>query len=118
MLLYYGTDNKEEILKNGLALKENREGKFGTGIYLTPYKKKALEFGKDVTFVEIDEDNMGFIDYEALAEMFGLNAEEQEGSPELRNFARRQEYDVMYIAYDLCAYDIVVYNPDAVRVVQ
>lgn len=59
MLVFHGTNYKNEILENGFRdiFKSNGQH-FGKGIYLTDNIKKAEDYGKDVLKVEVDENKL------------------------------------------------------------
>lgn len=55
MLVYHGTNHKEEILKNGFQdIHESNGHHFGKGIYLTDNIDVASNYGKDVLKAEVD----------------------------------------------------------------
>lgn len=110
MVLYHGTSSRKEILHNGFNLNFAKEGRFGKGLYFSRKKESALCFGKELIQIYVSDDDITKIDYDFIADKFGLSKNEEEGYSKFHVYADEINAKAIEITYQDNDSEIVIYD--------
>lgn len=108
----------EKIQEKGF--KVGKEGRFGGGVYFFNNEQEAKRYnpnGEVLKAIVLNLD-IAFLYYHELPEMFkgvDISWEEEEGVPELKEWAKTNGYNGCLVAYDDGTSELVVYEPTLIK---